>query len=168
MGLVPTFTKATVAKAFAERRRAIYRAVLNNLAYVGELCVNHARSVRSYQDQTGNLRNSIGYVIVYNGRVVRNAFQKSASVTVKTAAGKSRKTKGSGDGVTIGRELALELAGEHTSGWALIVVAGMDYASTVESRGLDVLTSAEQLAATELPNLLAALKADIAKIAKPV
>lgn len=165
MGLIPRFTKADVKKAFAAHKKAIEAAILNNLAYLGELCVNQARSIQTYRDQTGNLRNSIGYVIVHNGRIVRSAFGRSASVTVKAESGKSRKTKGSGDGVTIGRALATELAGEHPTGWALIVVAGMNYAAAVESRGLDVLASAEQLAETQLPIMLAALKADIAKTA---
>jgi len=167
MGLVPRFTKADVQKAFAVRKKAIENAILNNLAYLGELCVNQARSVRSYQDQTGNLRNSIGYVIVRDGRVLKSSFRRSAQVTVTVKPGKTRTTRGSGDGVKIGQELAKSLAAEHPTGYALIVVAGMNYALSVESRGLDVLTSAQQLAITELPKMLAQLKLDIASLAKP-
>lgn len=51
---------------------------------------------------------------------------------------------------------------EIEQGWALIVVAGINYALVIESRGLDVLTSAEQLAKSELSGLLKQLSADVA------
>lgn len=163
MGLIPKFTRSDVRKAFAARTKAIERAVITNLLYLAEQLVNQARSTNSYQDQTGNLRNSIGYVLLRNGKVIRSDFKRSASV-VAVVNGKKRTTKGSKDGVQAGRDKALEVAKEYTTGYALIVVAGMNYAALVESRGLDVLTSAEQLARTELPRMLRDLKVDIASI----
>ncbi len=120
--------------AQAEQRQ--HDAILLALMYVGELSVNHARNLSTYKDQTGNLRASIGYVVAYNGTVVKSVFV------------------GSGTGSTTGEELARTLAAVHSQGWALIVVAGMNYAVSVESKGLDVLTSAEQMAQRELPTLI--------------
>ena len=51
-------------KELAKRRRAIIR----NLRYLGEKCINEARDSGSYSDRTGNLRASIGYVLVSNGK----------------------------------------------------------------------------------------------------
>lgn len=128
---------ADVRAQFAKATQALRQGIILTLSYLGELCVNHARSVRTYQDQTGNLRASIGYVIVHNGEVVKSNF------TGSTAQGKQA-----------GLSIASSLIGDIGQGWGLIVVAGMNYALAVESRGLDVLTTAEQLAVTELPGML--------------
>ena len=46
-----------------EQIQRIEQQTIYNLSYVGERCLNEARSTNSYKDQTGNLRSSIGYVI---------------------------------------------------------------------------------------------------------
>ena len=44
-----------------------------NLNYVGEMCVNAARASSGYTDRTHNLRSSTGYVVVRDGKVVRQS-----------------------------------------------------------------------------------------------
>lgn len=117
--------------------------IIRVLRFVGEKAVNEARLNKTYQDRTANLRNSTGYVIVFNGRVVHQDFSSSASGSVSSNE----------DGKRIGREFALELANNYPD-IALIVVAGMKYAAYVESMGYNVLTSAEQLAKVQVPLLL--------------
>ncbi|OZI09584.1 hypothetical protein BWI93_03105 [Siphonobacter sp. BAB-5385] len=152
MGIKPKFTKAEIRSTFVQRKDRIEQAILATLMYLGEMCVNHARSVNTYQDQTGNLRNSIGYIIVKNGRTIASSFVKSVTGTVESDE----------DGVKIGRGLARELAKQHNTGYALIVVAGMNYAAAVESKGFDVLSSAEHLAEKEFPRMIRDLKLQIA------
>jgi hypothetical protein len=108
------------------------RAMQNALLQVGEQAVNHARSVNSYRDQTGNLRSSTGYVLVSDGKIVKT----SSFETVKNGH------KGSADG----KSFAGERASGFPKGIVLIVVAGMKYAGAVSARGKDVLDSAELLA----------------------
>ena len=62
-----------------EQIQRIEQQTIYNLSYVGERCLNEARSTNSYKDQTGNLRSSIGYVIVKDGKIV----QMSDFTTVK-------------------------------------------------------------------------------------
>lgn len=152
MGIKPKFTKADIRSSFALKRQRIEQAILFTLRYLGEMCVNHARSVNTYKDQTGNLRNSIGYVIVKNGRIIDSSFVKTVSGTVESDE----------DGVKIGRGLAKELAKQHNTGYALIVVAGMNYAAAVESKGFVVLSSAEHLAEKEFPRMIRDLKLQLA------
>lgn len=121
----------------------MHSVILRMLSYVGELCVNEARSLTTYQDQTGNLRASVGYLILYNGVVLTSDF-------------------GTGVGGSTGEQVARTVASQYPSGWVLIVVAGMAYAADVESRGLDVLTSAEQLAKQVVPGLIADLRKQLA------
>lgn len=105
---------------FAQFVKRTEDMVIRNLCYIGEACINTGRSTNSYKDQTGNLRNSIGYVVVFNGNVVN---EKSTNEQ--------------------GKEFIDELVGECGKGIYLIVVAGMRYATYVSAKGLDVLDSSE-------------------------
>lgn len=130
--------KARVAK-WSQR---VHRSVINRLAFLGEQCVNHARDygIGFYQDQTGNLRSSLGYAIYYNG----------ALVTLKV----------DGDmptGLETGQNVIETVAQNYPTGYVLIVVAGMSYAIHVESKGYNVLTMTEQFAETEAPKIMQAL-----------
>lgn len=122
------------------------------LSLLGEMCVIEAKDrpqESSWYDQSGNLRSSIGYVIVRNGKIV--AYSEFTQV------------KQGSDGVKEGKELAKELAKKYTSGYALIVVAGMNYAELVEAmESKNVLASAELFARQEIPKMMAKLKTQIA------
>lgn len=117
------------------------------LKWVGEKAVNEAKENGNYQDHTANLRNSIGYVVSIDGQVVEENFNASKHGTEPSNE----------DPLKYGRTLAFEVA-QSKLGISLVVVAGMRYASYVESKGRVVLTSAEQFASQYLPNLLKQLK----------
>ena len=101
------------------------RKFIQALSYIGEEFVNRARMVNSYEDQTGNLRSSIGYVIAKNGFVIKRNY-------VQIMEGD--------EGVTKALNLADEAAAENPNGIVLIVTAGMQYALYVETMGYDVLS----------------------------
>ncbi|AUD00937.1 hypothetical protein [Spirosoma pollinicola] len=161
MGLTPNFSRNDIHSVIQKKLQTWEKAVLNTLFYLGEQCVNIGRSTNTYRDQTGNLRNSIGYLVLKYGVVVRSNFRPTAQITVAVKGNrKFRSTRGGLSGAVAGLAMAKRLAAEYAQGYVLIVVAGMNYAVSVESRGLDVLTSAEQEAKTELPKLLRSLKLD--------
>lgn len=139
----------TYMNAYAD---VVHRLMIRMLSILGEKCVIEARDrspEASWNDQTGNLRSSIGYVVVCNGKIV----QTSAFDQVKNG------TKGPQEG----KNLAESLAAKFTKGYALIVVAGMNYAEYVEAMDNKVvLTSAELLANRELPVMMQKLKRQIA------
>ena len=114
--------------------------IVNTFLYVGESCIREARDNGSYMDQTGNLRSSIGYVVVVDGQIVR----KNVVDLVKNGT----------EGTKEAEAFLERLASEHSTGICLIVMAGMNYASYVEGRGYNVLTSAELLAERLVPQLL--------------
>lgn len=122
------------------------------LSLLGEMCVIEAKDrpqESSWYDQSGNLRSSIGYVIVRDGKIVTYS--------------EFNQVKQGSDGVKEGKELAKELAKKYTSGYALIVVAGMNYAELVEAmESKNVLASAELFARQEIPKMMAKLKTQIA------
>ena len=123
--------------------KRVRQVAINTLMYVGEACVTEARTNGRYKDQTGNLRSSIGYVVVDDGRIVHQ--------------GASQKYLEGMQGETEGIRYSREIAAEVGKGIALIVVAGMEYAVYVEARGLNVLSSAELLAESLVPQMLKAV-----------
>ncbi len=121
------------------------RAVIRRVAYIGENAVNIARQIgkptKEYTDQTGNLRSSIGYVIVSDGNVVQR--------------GNLEQVKDGAEGVQSAISYLEQLAAETPKDTVLIIVAGMEYAKYLQQRGYDVLDSAEMYASRELPKQLA-------------
>lgn len=129
MQSIDAFLQAEIAKK--------KKALINTLKYVGESCINEARSNGDYMDQTGNLRSSIGYIIFDSGNIVKT--------------GGFSQTKSGNEGQKKGKDFANELVS--SGGIGLIVVAGMKYAAYVETKR-NVLTSAELLAERLVPDLL--------------
>ncbi|PPL04975.1 hypothetical protein [Parapedobacter indicus] len=130
----PTFNREDIQRALKQNfRDKLYRIFLRGLRLVGEKAVAHARGLNTYMDQTGNLRSSIGYAIYHDGTLVERNF---------------RQVIGGAEGVSEGERHAA--SNVPRSGFALVVVAGMDYAMAVQSRGLDVLDGAELEAEKEL------------------
>ena len=155
-GFKANFTKQQVHSTFAEYSLRIHRAMVTMLQYIGEECVAIAREQGTYKDRTGNLRNSIGYVLMRNGDIISQNFEARVASKVVDAA--------NGKGVLEGQASAAELAKQVTRGYALIVVAGMHYAYYVETRGYDVLDSAERNAQQRVPILVKQLQKQIYKM----
>lgn len=118
-------------------------AVKDTLSYVGEQAANEARLHGSYHDDTGNLRSSIGYVIVSDGKVV---------------IGEQKQYKDGKEGLSKGKAMLNRLAAAREGDVDLHIVAGMDYAEYVERRHhKNVLSSARILADKDVPEMLEAL-----------
>lgn len=132
----PTFTQADVRRLVLLKAKRMEEAVLSRLQQIGEQFVSDARSDGSYTDQTGNLRSSIGYVILKDGvQLELSGFE----VKKEGAEGSQR-----------GKALADQIATDYPRGFVLIVVAGMEYAAAVEAKGYDVLTMSSLKAASDL------------------
>lgn len=151
MGVEAQFTTEVVRERFEAFLQEIVRRQVEALQQLGEMCVAHARSIpkeQGFEDQTGNLRSSIGYVVFVDGVAVHSLYEE---------------VKGGSIGAKTGEALAHKV-GQGTQGVCLVVTAGMNYALHVESRGRDVIASAEQLAERELPRMIEQLISDIKSI----
>lgn len=134
--IVPKFNKADIRRVIEEKIKQIDEAVLMALQRAGERFVKNARSTNTYKDQTGNLRSSIGYVILKNGaQIVDGGF-----VVYNTG----------GEGARIGKKIIDQISKEYGTGYVLICIAGMDYAAAVESKGYDVITGSSKIAEADL------------------
>lgn len=92
--------------------------------------VEQAKSLDTYQDQTNQLRSSIGYQIYNQGVLVTEYFQ---------ASGKGDGS-GSAQGVARGKTVAAEAARQYPDDVVGVIVAGAHYALYVESKGYDVIS----------------------------
>ena len=118
----PLFGGQQIKNIFDKFQKNLDNKMVSTLQYLGEEFVNKARSVSTYKDRTGNLRASIGYVVLARGRVVAKNF-----------VGKNK-------GKSAGTEIANEVAANYPNDYVLIGVAGMKYAAHVEAKGHDVIT----------------------------
>lgn len=116
----------------AEIQREIDSETLKHLSRVLNVAIEKVRKKMEgvpYQDHTGNLNSSTGFIIYKDGKVVHQDFRESAKGTDKAT------------GLKEGLSLALAELRE-SSGWGVVLMSGMEYASWVESRGFDVLLGA--------------------------
>jgi hypothetical protein len=144
MGLKATFTEADVRRALDLGALEIERGILRIFQFVGEKFVKDAKESLKidagmfpkgdYQDQTANLRSSIGFMVLKDGIVQSQKVERSQS-----------------EGVAAAMSLLYRIPKE---GYQLIGVAGMDYASAVESRGYNVITSQADFAIVDLSSKL--------------
>ena len=148
-----------VTEEITNAMQTLHRRIIRNLRIAGEEAVKKARLMATkdgvggggvlppYTVQTGNLVSSVGYAITYEGRIIdMSSFQP-----VEGRKDKNGIPLGDGvEGSTTGKAYVKELAMRFPQGYALILVAGMEYASYVQELYYrDVLVSgtlvAEQL-----------------------
>lgn len=153
MGIRMTTKLSEVHDMLMREAERVDRLTIRALSKLGEQCVTKIRDRagdKSWYDQTGNLRSSVGYVIAHN----KNIIQYSAFNQVNQGS----------EGVKTGKDLAKELAKRYSNNYVLIVVAGMNYAEFVEAMdNKDVLASTELWAREQVPLMLEKLKRQIAK-----
>lgn len=142
MPIRQTTPQSVIDRTIREHAERLTQALIDNLAYIGNEVVNQARRSTAYKDQTGNLRSSVGYVLVSDGRIV----SKGGFAQVQNGE------EGTGKGEDFAEGLARRFGYPETV--ALIVVAGMNYARYVSNTGRDVLDSAELLADRLVPTML--------------
>ena len=147
MSMRLTTPPSEIAEFFEQHIQRLERAIVRNMCYVGERCVNTARTSHTYRDQTGNLSSSIGYAVSIDGNLVRcSSFQ-----VVKQGR----------EGSVDGREYVLDIISQYPKGIVLVVVAGKNYAAYVSDKGYDVIDSAETLAEALIPKFMKQLGFDV-------
>lgn len=135
--------KAEINKYLKNYVQVIEKALLFNLgAYVAEL-ENHAKLSAEYKDQTSNLKSSIGGVLLKNGKPIK----------YEGFSGKGQ------EGTKTGKVYINELIQNYQTGYAILIVAGMNYAAYVEDiYNKNVLKKTELKMRSELPILISKLK----------
>ena len=121
-------------------------AVLEGFKYAGETFIRHARLNREFEDDTGNLQSSIGYIIGKDGKEMFEAVN-GADEYIQEHEGRAE-----------GLRLARAVLKENSNGWVLIGVAGMEYGIYVEARGINVISFSVPGAQKLIQEILNSLK----------
>jgi len=129
--MIRQFGDGYIAKQVQYFQQQVELAMKLLLQEFGEELVAFAKDTHTYTDRTGNLTNSISYAIVRKKEILYyNEVQREEA---NAAALK----------------VAMKMAESLPDAYSLIVVAGMNYAAFVESRGYNVILPAELKAKQE-------------------
>lgn len=133
--------------ARAQRIVELYLEELDKLGYDANRYIRNRTAEESWMDRSGNLRSSIGYIVVRDGEICKSGgFERVDG---------PKRDKSPEDGSAEGRSYAERLAANYPTGYALIVVAGMEYAAYVEAKAnKDVLAGGEIFLKKEVRKLV--------------
>ena len=113
-GLTPMWSDREVERWFDYFVDRAEERIYKLLQRAGEEFVKLARKKGNYQDHTGNLRSSIGYVIVKDGDILTENYELS-----------DKKGTDKYTGLREAKRLVSELLPLYKNGWVLIGVAAM-------------------------------------------
>ena len=116
-GLTPMWSDREVGRWFDYYVDRAEERIYKLLQRAGEEFVKIARKKGNYQNHTGNLRSSIGYVIIKDGDILTENYELSDE------KGTDKHT-----GLREAKRLVSELLPLYKNGWVLIGVAAMPYA----------------------------------------
>jgi hypothetical protein len=142
MGIKPKFGNGAVAAQVNAFQVRLEKATVFMLQNLGEELAKYAKERHNYQDQTGNLTNSIGYAVVRQGKIL-------------TYGGENQPGEGAAEGLKVAQQMAATLP----NSFSLIIVAGMNYAAYVEAKGYNVILPAQLKAMNDFPATVQRLKA---------
>lgn len=139
MALKSNYNSASFGRDIQRQADSIHERILQTFIRAGEEFVKQAReqmqehAMGTYKDVTANLRNSIGYYIFFDGKSV---FQNPVSGEYAGPKTEGRLSKSEIEGINT--EAIRDIV--NPRGFQLIAVAGMNYASHVESKGYNVIS----------------------------
>lgn len=127
--------------------KVVERVLIREMEIIVARLENHAKDNAGYNDITGNLKNSIGGVVLKDG------------VPVKFSG------FGSGEGAVTGKSYINSLISNYGSGFVILIVAGMEYATYVENKHeLNVLKKSELLLPDEIKKMFRRIENALNKI----
>lgn len=131
-----------INKYLAQTIKRIEAALIFQLEFLVAELENHAKQSAGYEDQTSNLKGSIGGVVLKDGRPITY-----------------RGFEGTSEGTSTGLEYINSLISDFGKGYTILMVAGMEYATYVENyNNLNVLKKSELRMKPELAKIFEKLK----------
>lgn len=144
--ITPKFNFNDVRRMIAARVARVENTIYERLVMTGEEFVKLARENADFTDRTGNLRGSIGYAIFKNGEEVNSNFTSDSL------------------GAEAANRVITDVSANFPKGYVLIVVAGMEYAAAVESKGYDVLSNSSIIVEATLKEAFKRIKSKVDKM----
>lgn len=137
--------KKAINQYLAKYSKVVEEALIREMEIIVAKLENHAKESAGYNDITANLKSSIGGLVLKDGRPVSYAG-----------------FTGNEEGVNDGREFIDSLISGVGSGYVILVVAGMEYATYVENyHNLNVLKKTELTLQSEMNTMFTKLQAKL-------
>jgi len=139
--------KKAIQEYITNYGKIIERALIREMEIIVAKLENHAKQSAGYNDITANLKSSIGGVVLKDGRPISySGFE------------------GSEDGANDGKTFINSLISQVGSGYVILIVAGMEYATYVENyHNLNVLKKTELTLQSQMTAMFAKLRAKLNK-----
>jgi hypothetical protein len=125
-------------KDVQRQAETLYQKIIDAFIYAAEDFIINARgqaqshAAGQYEDVTANLRNSIGYYIFHNGELVIG--KEPGTLVGKVNEGRLSTS----EIASMNKQTIQDLVKK--TGFQMILIAGMNYASYVESKGYNVIS----------------------------
>ncbi len=139
--------KKAIQQYILNYSKIVERVLIREMQIVVARLENHAKDNAGYKDQTGNLKNSIGGLVLKDGVPIEySGF-------------------GGGEGGGTGRSFINSLISSYGSGFVILIVAGMEYATYVENKHqLNVLKKSELLLPSEMNKMFTRIEQALNKV----
>lgn len=136
------------------------------LLQLAEEAVVFSKNNKGYKDRTANLKNSISFALYHDGKQITKSIGEGYNATYKDEHNKKQNNPHTKGEVMQMRSNALEEYAQKqgvvaTSGYSLIIVAGMSYGKYVEDKGHNVLYLTRHFLHEEMKKIIENIKEDI-------
>lgn len=155
-------------KRLLQKKEMVQNRLNMELLQLAEEAVTYSKDNKGYKDRTANLKNSISFALYHDGKQITKSIGEGYNATYKDEHNKVQNNPYTKGEVMQMRSNALEEYARKqgvvaTSGYSLIIVAGMSYGKYVEDKGYNVLYLTKSFLHEEMKKIFENIKEDITK-----
>lgn len=155
-------------KRLLQKKEMVQNRLNMELLQLAEEAVTYSKDNKGYKDRTANLKNSISFALYHDGKQITKSIGEGYNATYKDEHNKEQNNPYTKGEVMQMRSNALEEYAQKqgvvaTSGYSLIIVAGMSYGKYVEDKGYNVLYLTKNFLHEEMKKIFESIKDDIMK-----
>lgn len=156
-------------KRLLQKKEMVQNRLNMELLQLAEEAVTYSKDNKGYKDRTANLKNSISFALYHDGKQITKSIGEGYNATYKDEQNKIQNNPHTKGEVMQMRSNALEEYARKqgvvaTSGYSLIIVAGMSYAKHVEDKGYNVLYLTRHFLYEEMKKIFENIKEDIMEL----
>lgn len=149
-----------------QKKEMIENRLNTELLQLAEESVVFSKNNKGYKDRTANLKNSISFALYHDGKQITKSIGEGYNATYKDEHNKGQNNPYTKGEVMQMRSNALEEYAQKqgvvaTSGYSLVIVAGMSYGKYVEDKGYNVLYLTRHFLHEEMKKIIENIKEDI-------
>nr|DAM08910.1 MAG TPA: hypothetical protein [Caudoviricetes sp.] len=152
-----------------QKKELVQKYLNMQLLQLAEEAVVFSKNNKGYKDRTANLKNSISFALYHDGKLITKSIGEGYNATYKDEHNKTQNNPHTKGEVMQMRSNALEEYAQKqgvvaTSGYTLVIVAGMSYGKSVEDKGYNVLYLTRHFLHEGMKKIFGSLKEDLMEL----